>query len=408
MFDPEELKRDFPILGRKINGKQLVYLDSAATSQKPDLVLDAVDRYYRTANANIHRGAHTLGDEATAIYEDSRRRVAEFIGVRDAREVVFARNTTEAINMVAYAWGADNVGEGDTIVTSEMDHHANIVPWQELAVRAGARVEYIRVSSDGMLDLVDAKKKIRGKRVKLVAISHVSNALGTINPVQEIAEMARGVGARVVVDGAQAVPHMRIDVTRLGADFYAFSGHKMLGPMGIGVLWGRKELLDLMRPFLTGGGMISEVHKDGSKWADVPEKFEAGTPDVAGAVGLSAAVSYLDRLGMENVREHDRRLVEYTLSKLKECPIEILGSGNPELRMGSVSFVYRGVHAHDVATILDSEGVAVRSGHHCTMILHETLGIPASIRASFNVYTTEGDIDALVFALGKVKKIFGK
>jgi len=407
MFDPKIVKKDFPILSRVINGKPLVYLDSGATSQKPKAVLDAERDYYEQHNANVHRGAHTLGDEATKLLSNSRKKVAAFIGGRD-EETVFVRNTTEAINLVAYGWGLDALKPGDTILTTEMEHHANLVPWQQVAGRTGAKVELIHITPRGLVDLVDYENKLKNKP-KLVALVQVSNALGTINPIKEMAKAAHKVGAVVLVDGAQAVPHMKVNLADLGCDFYAFSGHKMIGPMGIGVLWGKKEMLEKMSPFLTGGGMINEVFPDHSTWADVPEKFEAGTPNVAGAVGLAAAVEYLETLGMDEVRKHDEDIVAYALKKLKEVKhLKLLGTEDPKVRSGSVSFEYSGVHAHDVATILDSEGVAVRSGHHCTMVLHKALGIAASVRASFNLYTTYEDIDSLVVALAKVNKVFGK
>ncbi|TXH00464.1 MAG: SufS family cysteine desulfurase [Candidatus Moraniibacteriota bacterium] len=407
VFDPKIIKKDFPILSRVINGKPLVYLDSGATSQKPKAVLDAEREYYEQHNANVHRGAHTLGDEATKLLCDSRKKVATFIGGRE-EETIFVRNTTEAINLVSYGWGLDALKPGDTILTTEMEHHANLVPWQQVVGRTGAKVELVRIASEGLVDPVDYANKLKNKP-KLVALVHVSNALGTINPIKEMVRAAHKVGAVVLVDGAQAVPHMKVDVADLGCDFYAFSGHKMLGPMGIGVLWGKKGLLEKMSPFLTGGGMINEVFPDHSTWADVPEKFEAGTPNVAGAVGLAAAVDYLDTLGMDSVRKHDEDIVAYALKKLKEVKhLKLLGTMDHENRSGSVSFEYPGVHAHDVATILDSEGVAVRSGHHCTMVLHKAMGIAASVRASFNVYTTHDDIDALALALSKVNKVFGK
>ncbi len=410
MFEPEVVKKDFPILQREIGGEKIVYLDSGATSQKPKAVIEAVSNYYETSNANVHRGAHTLGDESTELLKESRQRVAEFVGGR-AEEVVFVRNTTEAINLVAYAWGLDNLQEGDVVISTEMEHHSNLVPWQEVARRTGAKVELVRVTKDGLLDQDDYKEKLKLKP-KLVALVHVSNALGTINPVDVMSKQARRIGAKVILDGAQAVPHCAVDVDALNCDFYAFSGHKMLGPMGIGVLWGRKELLSKMSPFLSGGGMISEVNKDHSRWIDVPEKFEAGTPNVAGAVGLAAAIEYLcgvSPIGMFGVREHDYEVTQYALEKLKQLKcVRVLGPDNPEIRTGSVSFVYAGVHAHDVATVLDSVGVMVRSGHHCTMVLHDKLGVSASIRASFNVYTTKEDIDRLIAGLEQVKATFGK
>lgn len=407
MFDPSVIKKDFPIFNRNVNDKPLVYLDSGATSQKPGIVLDAEREYYEKHNANVHRGAHTLGDEATAMLIRARSVVAKFVGGREP-ETIFVRNTTEAINLVAYAWGLDNLKAGDVILSTEMEHHANLVPWQQVAERTGAKIELAKVTSEGLLDLEDYARKLKLKP-KLVTMVHVSNALGTVNPVKEMTKMAHGVGAVVLIDGAQAVPHMRVNVAELGCDFYAFSGHKMLSPMGIGVLWGKKEILTKMSPFLTGGGMINEVYPDHSTWADLPDKFEAGTPNVAGAVGLMAAIEYLETLGMEQVRQHDREIVLYAISKLEKVDkVKLLGPLNVELRSGSVSFEYLGVHAHDVATVLDSEGVAIRSGHHCTMVLHKSLGLAASARASFNVYTTTDDIDALVSALDKVKKVFGK
>ena len=414
MFDPGQVKQDFPILKRKINGHPLVYLDSGATSQKPEQVLQAERDYYEAHNANVHRGAHTLGDEATGLLEKARQTTAKFINGKE-QEVIFVRNTTEAINLVAYSWGAENLGKGDVVVTTLMEHHANFVPWQEVCRRSGARMEVVGVSKEGEIEMSDYRAKLKLKP-KLVAFTQVSNALGTINPVAQMIKLAHKAGALVLIDGAQAVPHMGVNVSKLGCDFYAFSGHKMLSPMGIGVLWGRKSILEKMSPFLTGGGMISEVYADHSTWAELPDKFEAGTPNVAGAVGLASAIEYLEKLGlpagkagMDAVREHDKQIVGYSLEVLSKLPnIKILGTKDSELRSGSVSFEYTGVHAHDVATILDSEGVAIRSGHHCAMPLHNRLGVVASVRASFNVYTTKEDIDALVSALDKVKKIFNK
>jgi len=413
MLDTIQVRRDFPILKREINGHPLVYLDSGATSQKPSQVLEAERNYYEQHNANVHRGAHTLGDEATLLLAESRQATAKFIGASD-QEIIFVRNTTEAINLVAYSWGLDNLKEGDVIVTTLMEHHANLVPWQEVGRRTGAKVEVVGLTPDGQVDMDDYRNKLK-LHPKLVSFVQVSNALGTINPVAEMTKLAHKVGAVVLVDGAQAVPHMRVDIGEIGCDFYAFSGHKMLGPMGIGVLWGKRALLEKMSPFLTGGGMINEVYTDHSTWAELPEKFEAGTPNVAGAVGLMSAIKYLEKLGlpaqagMDNVREHDKQLVAYSIQQLQKIKeIRILGPKDSSQRSGSVSFEYQGVHAHDIAAILDSQGVAVRSGHHCTMPLHNSLGVVASIRASFNVYTTKGDIDALVEALKKVKEVFKK
>jgi len=413
MLDAKVIKLDFPILKREVNGKKLVYLDSGATSQKPEQVLNAERDYYKNHNANVHRGAHTLGDEATGMLMESRQRVAKFIGARE-EEVIFVRNATEAINLVSYAWGLDNLKKDDVILTTVMEHHANIVPWQEVARRTGSKVEVVGIKDNGTLDMDDFKNKLKLKP-KMVTFVHVSNALGTVNPVGEMTKLAHKAGAVVLIDGAQAVPHMKVNVGEIGCDFYAFSGHKMLGPMSIGVLWGKKQILDQMSPFLTGGGMINEVSTTVSSWAETPEKFEAGTPNVAGAVGLASAIEYLEKLGlpaqagMDSVREHDKIIVEYALEQLnKVTNITILGPQDSEIRSGSVSFEYSGVHAHDVATVLDSEGVAVRSGHHCTMPLHKEMGVVASVRASFNVYTTKEDIDALITALAKVKTVFGK
>lgn len=405
MFNPDEVRRDFPILFRKIEGNGLVYLDSGATSQKPKSVIEAVSKYYKEHNANVHRGAHTLGDESTDLLDESRSEVAKFIGA-DKSEVVFVRNATEAINLVAYSWGMENLKAGDRIVVTELEHHSNIVPWQLVAERTGAVVEFVWVSGEGYVDMGEFRSRVEG--AKIVSFVHVSNFLGTISPVNEMVSFAKKAGAIVIVDGAQAIPHMSVNVRDLGVDFYVFSGHKMLGPMGIGVLYGRKVLLEQMPPFMGGGGMISEVYKSGSTYADVPEKFEAGTPNVAGAVGLTEAIRYLEKLGINDVREHDKKIVQYALDGLvKIGNIEILGPRDSNSRSGSVSFVYKGVHAHDVATILDSEGVAVRSGHHCTMVMHNKLQVPASVRASFNVYTNQQDIDRLIEALGKVSKVMG-
>jgi len=407
MFDPAKVRDDFPILAREVNGKPLIYLDSGATSQKPRQVIEAEREYYLKHNANVHRGAHTLGDEATTMLEQARGATARFINAPRAEEIIFVRNTTEAINLVAYAWGMNNLKQGDVVLSTEMEHHSNLVPWQQITKMTGATLKLVQVTAEGLLDQNDYKQKLAEGNVRMVAVTQVSNALGTINPIKEMARVAHQAGALILVDGAQAVPHMPVDVHSLSADFYAFSGHKMLAPMGIGVLWGRRGLLQAMPPFMTGGGMISAVYPAGAEWGELPDKFEAGTPNVAGAVGLAEAIKYLDKLGMENVQKLDEEMVAYglqELGKLKE--VEILGSREAGIRRGLVAFEYRGVHAHDAATILDSEGVAVRSGHHCTMVLHNKLGITASIRASFNVYTTRDDIDSLVFALGKIKKIF--
>jgi cysteine desulfurase / selenocysteine lyase len=406
-LDPYQIRRDFPILATEVHGKPLVYLDSASTSQKPLVVLDTLNRFYREYNANVHRGIYDIGERATAAYEEARIRVARFINAPDAHEVVFTRNATEAINLVAYSWGRRNIGRGDAIVLTEMEHHANLVPWQLLVQEKDGDLEFIPITDDGILRL-DVLEVLLRLKPKLVAFTHVSNTLGTINPVREIVEMAHATGALVLIDGAQATPHVPVDVQALGADFYAFSGHKMLGPMGSGVLWARRELLEAMPPFLAGGEMIREVHLRRSEWNEIPWKFEAGTPDVAAAIGLGAAADYLAGLGMGRVREHERDLVEYALEVLPREVPEILLYGPPAaVRGGVVPFNMPGIHPHDVAQVLDRSGVAVRAGHHCTMPLHERLDLPASARASFNVYSTREDIDALVAGLHDVQRVFG-
>jgi cysteine desulfurase/selenocysteine lyase len=407
-FDPHVVRRDFPILEREIHGKPLVYLDSASSSQKPRVVIDAVDRYYREYNANVHRGIYTIGEESTAAYERARVQVARFINAPDSHEVVFTRNATEAINLVSYSWGRRNIARGDAIVLTEMEHHANLVPWQLLVQEMDGDLEFIPITDDGILRL-DVFEVLLRLKPKLVAFTHVSNTLGTINPVREMVEMAHAAGALVLVDGAQAVPHVPVDVQELGADFYAFSGHKMLGPMGSGALWARRELLEAMPPFLAGGEMIREVHLRRSEFNDIPWKFEAGTPAVADAIGLGVAAEYLTALGMSAVREHERELVTYALDVLpRSVPgIQLYGPMDPDLRGGVIPFNLPGIHPHDVAQVLDRSGVAVRAGHHCTMPLHERLDLAATARASFNVYSTREDIDALVAGLLDVQRVFG-
>jgi cysteine desulfurase/selenocysteine lyase len=406
-LDPYVVRRDFPILEQQIHGHPLVYLDSASSSQKPQAVIDAIDEFYREYNANVHRGIYTIGEKATAAYEQARARVGRFINAPDSHEIVFTRNATEAINLVAYSWGRRNIAKGDAIVLTEMEHHANLVPWQLLVQEKDGDLEFIPITDDGLLRL-DVLEVLLRLRPKLVAFTHVSNTLGTINPVREMVEMAHAAGALVLVDGAQAVPHVPVDVQELGADFYAFSGHKMLGPMGSGALWARRELLEAMPPFMAGGEMIREVHLRRSDWNDIPWKFEAGTPDVASAIGLGVAADYLRDLGMDRVREHERDLVDYALEVLPREVPELIMFGPPaEHRGGVVPFNLPGIHAHDVAQVLDRSGVAVRAGHHCTMPLHERLDQPATARASFNVYTTREDIDALVAGLHDVQKVFG-
>ena len=407
-LDPYALRADFPILGTTTSsGHPLVYLDSASTSQKPRVVIDAVDRFYREYNANVHRGIYEIGERATAAYEGARASVARFIGAPDPREVVFVRNATEAINLVAYSWGRRNVGRGDAIVLTEMEHHANLVPWQLLVQEVDGDLEFIPITDDGILRL-DVFEVLLRLRPKLVAFTHVSNTLGTIDPVREMVDMAHAAGALVLVDGAQAVPHLPVDVIALGADFYVFSGHKVLAPTGSGALWARRELLEAMPPFLAGGEMIREVHLRRSEFNEIPWKFEAGTPDVAAAVGLGVAAEYLMAIGMDRVRAHERDLTAYALDRLATVPGIALSGPPAELRSGVVPFNIEGVHPHDVAQVLDRFGVCVRAGHHCTMPLHERLDLAATARASFNVYSTREDIDALVDGLGEVIRIFAR
>jgi len=406
MHELARCRQDFPILARTVRGgRPLVYLDSAATTQKPVQVLQAMERYYREDNANVHRAVHELAERATQAFEQARLRVARFIGADDPHCVIFVRNTTEAINLVARSWAQPRLREGDEILVSLMEHHSNLVPWYMVARQTGARVRFAGLLPDGRLDMDSLREKLT-PRTRVVAIAHQSNVLGTINPVQEIAELAHQAGAVVVVDGAQSVPHMPVDVRRLGCDFLAFSGHKMLGPTGIGVLWGRRELLESMEPLFGGGEMIREVTLQGATWNDLPHRLEAGTPAIAEAVGLAAAVEYLEAVGMEAVRRHEQELVGYALQRLGELPdVELYGPS--QQRGGVVAFNVRGVHAHDVATILDQQGIAVRAGHHCAQPLMGWLDVPATVRASFYLYTLPEEIEALVEGLQAVRRIFG-
>jgi cysteine desulfurase/selenocysteine lyase len=406
-LDPRALRRDFPILKQEINGHPLIYLDSASSSQKPQVVIDAVDTYYSEYNANVHRGIYTIGERATAAYERARATVGGFINAPDSHGIVFTRNATEAINLVSYSWGRRNIGRGDVIVLTEMEHHANLVPWQLLVQERDGDLEFIPITDDGRLRL-DVFEVLLRLKPKLVAFTHVSNTLGTINPVREMTEMAHAAGALVLVDGAQAVPHIPVDVQDIGCDFYAFSGHKMLAPMGSGALWARTELLEEMPPFLAGGEMIREVHLRRSEFNEVPWKFEAGTPAVADAIGLGTAADYLMEIGMDAVREHERGLVQYALDVLpRDVPqIELYGPMDPDERGGVVPFNLPGIHPHDVAQVLDRFGIAVRAGHHCTMPLHERLDLAATARASFSVYTTTDDIDRLASGLNEVWRVF--
>ena len=404
-IDVEQIRADFPILERRVHEHPLVYLDNAASSQKPRQVLDAMDRYYRTTNANVHRGVHTLSEDATALYEAARARVSEFIGACCPKEIIWTRNATEAINLVAYSWGRANLGRGDRILLTEMEHHANLVPWQILAAEKEVELDFVPVADDGTLKL-DRLPKLLTPRTRLFAFTAASNVVGTLNPVKEMAAAAHKAGALALVDGAQSVPHMPVNVQELDIDFMAFSGHKMLGPTGIGVLWGRRELLNAMPPFMGGGDMIREVHLRESRWNELPWKFEAGTPAIAEAIGLGAAVSYLDGIGMEAVQAHGRQVVDYAMARLSEVKdLRILGPvAKP--RGALVAFTLGDIHPHDIAGALDSLGIAVRAGHHCAQPLHQRFGIPASTRASFYIYNNEAEVDLLVAGLQKVIEFF--
>jgi cysteine desulfurase/selenocysteine lyase len=400
VLDLKKIRSDFPILQREVRGgHRVVYLDSAATSQKPQSVIDAMDNYYSYQNANIHRGIHTLAEEATAAYEGGRSQVAAFVNANSDREIVFTRNATESINLVAYSWGRTNLNPGDLILLTEMEHHSNLVPWQQLSAEKDIRLEFIRVTESGLLDL-----EVAGP--KLVGFTQMSNVLGTINPVMEMTRLAHQAGALVLVDGAQSVPHFPIDVQELDIDFLAFSAHKMCGPTGIGALYGKESHLEAMPPFLGGGDMIRKVHLRSYVPNDLPHKFEAGTPAIAQAVGFGEAVRYLEEIGMDAIHHHEQALAAYALERLEEVP-GVRVYGPPAAQKGGViSFSFEGVHPHDVAQILDTVGVAVRAGHHCAMPLHEKLGLPATTRASFYIYTSELEIDKLVEGLYKVKEIF--
>jgi cysteine desulfurase/selenocysteine lyase len=402
----EEVRADFPILGREVAGRPLAYLDNGATAQKPAAVIEAVDSYYRNSNANVHRSMHVLAAEAEALYEGGRRKIADLIGARPG-EVVFVRNVTEAINLVRFTWARENVGPGDVVLITAMEHHSNVVPWQLLCHERGARLEYLEVDGQGRLDLSDLDERL-AQGVKLVALTHVSNVLGTINPVAEIAERAHAAGAHLLIDGAQAVPQMPVDVPATGADFYGFTGHKMYGPTGIGVLWGRRELLDEMPPFLGGGSMIKAVEDDYSTWAAVPAKFEAGTPAIAESAGLGAAADFMTGLRMEAVRAHERELTAYALERVSAVSgVTVYGPTDAAERGALVSFTLKGIHPHDLAELCNREGVAIRAGHHCAQPLMRRLGVPATARASFAVYNTTEEVDRLVEALESAKSIFG-
>ncbi len=401
------MRADFPIFARRFDGRPLIYLDSGATSQKPAVVIDAVDEHMRAHNANVHRGVYALAREADAAYDGARRRIAELVGA-EPRTTIFTKNVTEAINLVAYAWGRSNVGPGDAVLITQLEHHANIVPWQMLCRERGATLRYLEVDERGELSLEQLDAELARGDVRLVAFSHVSNVLGTITPVAEMTARIRAAGAVSLVDGAQAVPHMPVDVGALGADFYAWTGHKALGPTGIGVLHGRAELLEGMEPFMTGGDMIASVDFQSATWNELPYKFEAGTPPIAEAVGLGAAVEYLSALGMDRVRAHERALTAYMLERLAEVPgLRVVGPPEAERRGGLASFTIEGIHPHDIAELADRGGVCIRAGHHCAQPLMRRLGVGATARASVGVYNEPSDIDALVDALLAGREVFG-
>lgn len=402
-MDIQAIREQFPILDQEINGKPLVYLDSSATSQKPLKVIEAIDQYYRENNSNVHRGVHTLGSRATDQYEGAREKVKQFINAKDTAEIIFNRGTTTALNVVAQSYGLANVTKDDEIVITPMEHHSNIIPWQQVAKITGASLKYIPMQEDGTLSLDDVRKTVT-ERTKIVAIAHVSNVLGTINPIKEIAKIAHEHGAVIVVDGAQSAPHLQVDVQDLDCDFYAFSGHKMGAPTGIGVLYGKKELLEQMEPIEFGGEMIDFVGKYESTWKELPWKFEGGTPIIAGAIGLGAAIDFLTEIGMDNILAHEKKLASYALERLSE--IDGLTIYGPKERAALVTFNLGDIHPHDVSTVLDTEGIAIRAGHHCAQVLMKELNVSATARASMYLYNTEGDIDRLVDGLLKTKEYF--
>jgi cysteine desulfurase / selenocysteine lyase len=405
-FDVEAIRSRFPTLDQCIGGKSLVYLDSAATSQKPQSVLDAVRDYYEHDNANVHRGIHELSRRATVAYEDARKRVAGFIGADDPAEVIWTRGTTEGINLVAGTWALDTLREGDEILLTTMEHHSNIVPWQLVARRTGAALRYIEMDEEGRLVLDDLDSLI-SHRTKLVTLSHVSNALGTINPIERVTEAAKTVGALVLIDGAQSVPHGHVNVSDLGCDFYVFSGHKVCGPTGVGALWARRDLLEAMSPYHGGGEMIHVVEREASTWAEVPHKFEAGTPNIAGAIGMHAAIDFLENVGFEGIHTHERALLAYAIERVEAVPgVKVYGPSNLDERSAVVSFTMGDAHPHDISTILDSEGVAIRAGHHCAQLVMKHFGIAATARASLYLYNTTADVDRFVEALDLVRGIF--
>ena len=404
----KNLRKDFPILKRTVrDNKPLVYLDNASTTQKPNQVIDAITDYYQNHNANIHRAVYALAEESTEAYETARDKIANFVNVKNRQEIIFVRGTTEAINLVAYAWGRSHVNEGDIIVTTEYEHHSNIVPWQLLTQEKRAKLEYIGMDDNGELNLDDLDKYLATGKVKLVTFSLMSNVLGTITDAKKIIEKCKAAGVLTLIDGAQAVPHMKVDLDTLGCDFFAFSGHKMLAPTGVGILWVRKSVLQTMNPFHGGGDMIREVHKYETTWNELPYKFEAGTPNIADVIGFGAAIDYLTKIGMDNVRQHEIELTTYAMEKFAKIPgLQIYGTKDITKRGGVISFNFADVHPHDVADIIDKEGISLRSGHHCAQVLMERLNVAATSRASFYIYNTKKDVDALIDSLNIVAKVF--
>jgi len=406
-LEVNEIRKDFPILSRTINGKRLVYFDNAATTQKPFSVINAISDYYASYNANIHRAVYQIAEEATDAYEMTRDKVCKFINAHSREEIIFTRNATEAINLVAYSWGRKAIGKGDTIILSELEHHSNIVPWQMLCKEKKAKIEYLNVDDNGNLDLSKLESYIQQNNVKLISLSHMSNALGNIIPIESMIKYAHSFGIPFFVDGAQSVPHIRTDVTDLDCDFLAFSGHKMLGPTGVGVLYAKKEILECMNPFIGGGDMIREVHKYETTYNDLPYKYEGGTPNIADVIGFSHALDYLNKIGMDNIRRHELELTKYALECLSSLKgMKLYGDHNLSRRGGIISFNLGDIHPHDLATILNDHGIAIRSGHHCAQILMEKLDVSATSRASFYIYNTQEEINIFINALGKAIKLF--
>ena len=403
-FDVEKVRKDFPILHQMINGKPLIYLDNAATSQKPKNVIDAIETYYREYNSNIHRGVHTLSENATETYESSRLKIKNFINANSTKEIVFVRGATEAINLVAQSLGRDSLNENDEIIITELEHHSNIVPWQLLSQQTGAKLKFIPINNKGEL-IEEEYKKLLNKKTRIVAVGHISNALGTINPIETIITMAHEYDAKVLIDGAQAAPHTLIDVKKLDCDFYVFSGHKLFGPTGVGVLYGKKDLLEKMPPYQGGGDMIKMVSMKETQYNDLPYKFEAGTPNIAGVIGLGAAIDYVNKIGLENISQYENELLDYANQQASEITgLKFIGTARQKASI--LSFTLDGIHPHDVGTILNSEGIAIRTGHHCAMPVMEYFKIPATSRASFTFYNTHEEIDALIKAIEKCKKVF--